>query len=248
MGLFSSDILKNFVMKPGEENTLFSYAMPWNWPAATADTLGLLGDTEKKSPYSGAGGPPSAYPSYIGMEPNQFEISSQFMGNVPLNKFSKESLRNGPSDMTRMALQQGAVGVNQARDQARRAASGLASQAQSNLSMKGGLGGGAAERIQKQAGDTAAGAMNAAEMAGMGNRANLYMADEAARNTNLGNAAGLVGQNNQAQYNMRAGDLTRKQGEYDRKNLFNMNLYNKQMEAWGAGKQADATANSGGKK
>jgi hypothetical protein len=48
-------------------------------------------------------------------------------------------------------------------------------------------------------------------------------------------------------YNLQAQNLGRQQGEYDRRNMFNMNNYNERMRAWAAGKQAQATADSGKK-
>lgn len=189
------------------------------------------------------------YPTYTGMEPGSFELSGQFMGpNAPQNKFINESMRNGPSDMTKFALQQNAQGAVAGRDQARKMASGMAQDQQAQLSMKGGLGAGAAERIQKYSTNVGMDGANIVDANAGKNRANLLVADDAARMGNLQSAAGMFGDQQKMGYDMRAGDLTRKQGEYDRRNLFNSNLYNQQMAGWAAGKQANATANSGGKK
>ena len=194
------------------------------------------------------GGMPGGYPAYVGMEPGDLAISGRFGGpNAPLDKFARESLRNDLAPGTRLALQMNTEGANTSRDQARRLASGMGKDAQAQLSMKGGLGAGAAERINKYSTNVGMDAAQAADAAAGGNRANLMIADESARNGNLAQAAGLVGQDSMNKYNMASGDLKRQQEELARRNAYNMNFYNQQMAGWAAGKQADATANSGKK-
>ncbi len=127
---------------PGNKNSPFSYGMPWNWGTIGADKLGLFGDTSQQQPSDSYGGMPN-YPTYVGMDPNDpsLSISGQFGPNSPLEKFSNESMRNGPSSATQLALKQNAIGANASRDQAHRLASGMAKDASANLAMKGGLGG-----------------------------------------------------------------------------------------------------------
>ncbi len=90
-------------------------------------------------------------------------------------------------------------------------------------------------------------AAQGADAAAGQNRAGLMIADESARTGNLAQAAGLVGQNQKQRYDMMAGDVGRRQGELDRRNLFNMNNYQSAMGGWAAGKQSQATSNSGKK-
>lgn len=204
----------------------------------------IFGSPYEAGDYSGMAG----YPSYVGMEPDQLAISGEFGGpNEPLNKFSSESMRNGPSSGTQFALQQNRLGANEGRDQARRFASGMAKDATANLAMKGGLGAGAQERIGKYATNVGMEGAQQADANAAGNRAGILIADENARTGNLAQASGLITADRTGRYNMKAGDLARQQGELDRRNAFNMNNYNQQMAAWGAGKQADATAKSGKK-
>lgn len=198
----------------------------------------------------GSGGGAAGYPSYVGMDVNgnDMNIAGQFNGpNAPLDKFAQESMRNGRSRSTEFALQQNALGANEGRDQARKIAAGMGKDAMANLSMKGGLGAGASERINKYATNVGMEGAQAADANAGQNRAGLMIADENARTGNLAQASGLIGQDKQMRYNMMAGDMARKQGELDRRNAFTMNHYNQQMAAWGAGKQADATAHSGKK-
>lgn len=203
-----------------------------------------FGGGDDGDPYGGMAG----YPSYVGMEPNQLSIAGQYNGpNAPLDKFAGESLRNGPSQGTQFALQQNRLGATAGRDQARALASGMGKDAAANLSMKGGLGAGASERIGKYSTNVGMEGAQGADANASASRAGLLIADENARVGNLAQAGNMVGGQNQMRYNMAAGDLQRQQGEFDRRNQFNMNNYNQQMAAWGAGKQANATAHSGKK-
>ncbi len=188
---------------------------------------------------------PAAYPTYVGMDPNQMALAPGFNGpNAPLDRFSQESMRNGPSAGTQFALNQNRIGANNARDQARKMSMGMGKDAQARLSMQGGLGAGSAERIQKNANNQALDFSNAADANASGNRSNLLIADEGARIGNLEAAGKGVQAQNAQRYDMAANDLQRQQNEYNRRNAYNMGIYNTQMSAWGAGNQANATADS----
>lgn len=194
------------------------------------------------------GGMPGGYPTYVGMEPNSTQIASQFSGpNPAMNKFVGDSMRTGPSAATQWGLQQNTADANAGREMARKSADGLAANAESNLSMKGGLGAGAAERIQKNANNAALDFSNQSDNAAAGRRTNLLQGDEAARTGNLGMASNMIQGANEQGYNMKAGDVGRMQGELARRNAYNLGLYNTNMSTWASGKQADATANSGKK-
>jgi hypothetical protein len=137
--------------------------------------------------------------------------------------------------------------TNQAREQARKMAGGQAANAEAALSMKGGMGEGARERIQKNAGNAALDFSNAADANAGANRTNLFIADEGARTNQLATASGMKQAKTMQDYKLKADDMARWQGEVDRRNAWNQNNYNQQMTAWGAGKQAQATADSGKK-
>ncbi len=142
--------------KPGGNNGAMEYAMPWNWLTIGLDKLGIFGDSspDQGNPYGGM----APYPTYVGMEPDQTQISGQFMGaNAPLNKFAAESMRTGPSAGTQFALNQNRIGANASRGQAVAMAQGGAKNAAADLSMRGGLGAGANERIQTRPTRTRAG-------------------------------------------------------------------------------------------
>lgn len=194
------------------------------------------------------GGMPQGYPTYVGMEGPELDLAGQFNGpNAPMDKFAGESLRNGPSSGTQFALQQNTLGANSGRDQARRMASGMGKNAAAGLAMHGGLDSGAAERVGKYSTDVGMEAAQGADANASQNRAGLLLADENARTGNLAQAGNMLEGLNMNRYQMKAGDTARRQAELDRRNAYNMNYYNQQMGAWGAGKQADATAKSGKK-
>jgi hypothetical protein len=214
------------------------------------DPIGIFNGGGPLGGGGGGGGDPYSgqipYPTYIGMDPAGLQINNNFR-NAPMQKFQTEAMRSGPSAGTQFALKQNAFGANRGRDQARRAAGGMAENAEAALSMKGGLGAGAKERIQQYATDVGMEGMNAADANASGSRANLLVADEAARVGQLGQASNMQAGQNAFDYNLQAQNLGRQQGEYDRRNMFNMNNYNERMRAWAAGKQAQATADSGKK-
>lgn len=231
-------------VKTGTKNVIGGYTGDKPFFQSAFDPFNFSGwDDSEFDPYSGM---PNQYPTYVGFEPSELDISGQFGGpNAPLNKFANESMRTGLSPTTSMALQENQRGANFGRDQARRMASGMAKNAEASLAMTGGLNAGARERIGKYSTDVGMDAAQAADAAAGKNRANLLISDEAARTGNLAQASGLVTNDRQQKYNFRAGDLERQQKELDRRNLYNMNLYNQNMQAWASGKQADATAKSG---
>lgn len=212
------------------------------------DPAGIFGggDDEGGNPYAGM----AQYPTYVGMDTNDpsFHLASQFGGqNAPLDKFSSESMRSGLAPSTQFALQQNTLGANAGRDQARKMAQGMGQDASAKLSMQGGLGAGAQERIGKYSTNVGMEGANQVDANAGANRGNLLIADEAARNGNLQSAAGLNMNDRNARYSMQAQDADRLQGELGRRNAFNMGGYQSQMAAWGAGKTADATAKSGKK-
>lgn len=185
-------------------------------------------------------------PTYLGMERNDLQVPINY-DRRPLQSFTEESLRTGPSKATNYALDLSRQAVDQAKSQARGQAAGMAQNAQAQLAMKGGLTGGAAERIQKMANNNALDLSQQAEAAGSQNRTNLLMGDEQNRLAGLDRASGLNLNASQGLFDMQNKNLQNIIGEQTRRNLYNMNNYNQQMQAWGAGKQADAVANSGKK-
>jgi hypothetical protein len=194
-------------------------------------------------PYSGM---PQGYPTYLGMEGNQLNTPIEWDRRAE-GKLNQEALRTGLSKNSQLALDMNAKGVTNAKSNARGMATGLENQARSNLAMKGGLDSGAAERIAKQSMGNALDLTQQAEAGGNQNAMGIRMQDEDRRMAGLESAQGMNANNAQGLFGMRNQNMQNLIGENTRRNAFNMNSYNQQMAAWGAGKQADATANSGKK-
>lgn len=237
-----------FWYSPGEKNSPISYAMPWDWPIIGGDMLGLFGDTDPKAapdPYAGMPG----YPQYQGMNPDQLTLSPSAAGifgnNQPMNQYSKEAMGQGPSAWARLASGQAANQALQGKEQARKTAMGEAADATANLAMKGGLGGGARENIQKQVADKGVDMAQQAQDTGARNLASIAMDDARQHTAMLGNAANMEAARGKDLVGVMGQDVDRRQLENSKQNAFNLGRYQSQMAAWGAGKQADATANSG---
>lgn len=236
-----------FIFRPNKENSPVSYAFPWNWPAIAGDAFGLFGggglfgSEEKPDYYSGM---PGNYPAYVGMEPTDIPIGWDRRAE---QQFNKEALRPGRSLASELALDQNAQDLLQAKSGVRGQASGLAREAESALAMRGGLDSGARERIAKQGMTSALDLTQQAEAQAGKNRTAIDIADEQNRLAGLESAAGMNRAGAQTLFGMQDANRTAREKELARRNAYNMNFYNQQMAGWAAGKQAQATENSGKK-
>jgi hypothetical protein len=203
---------------------------------------GMLGGNMGDLVWPGSGGVNSGdysgmpgYPTFVGMQPDQLALA----GKIPtMNAYNQEALKQGPSAWAQIANKQATDQAIMGKEQARKSAQGMAADAESNLAMKGGLGAGAQQTIQKQAMDQGMNMAQQAQDTGARNLASIAMDDARQHTAMLGNAANMNA-------GVMEGDLSRQQAENTKMNAFNLGRYQSQMAAWGAGKQADATANSG---
>lgn len=212
-------------------------------PSNRLGLAGLFGGEEEEDPYAGM---PSSYPSYLGMESDQLETPIEWDRRAEF-KLNDESLRDGLSKNSLLALDQNAEGVTRAKSGARGVATGLENQARSNLAMKGGLDSGAAERIAKDSATNALDLSQQAEAAGNRNMVDIRMQDEDRRLAGLDNAAAMNSNSAGQLFGMRNQNMQNRIGENTRRNAYNMNNYNQQMQAWAAGKQANAAKDEGKK-
>lgn len=183
-------------------------------------------------PYSGQ----PIYPDFIGMD------EAQLMGKTgPLGSaYNAEALRTGPSRGAELARAEQRRELGMTRDQLKAQALGEAAQAKNALAMKGGLSSGAGERVNTAMGSRALELGQKARQGYAKNLADIGMEDEGNRQKMLTGAAGLESSN------MNAG-IGRVQNQNLAKNKFNLDRYGNQMSSWAAGKQAEATQNSGKK-
>lgn len=171
-----------------------------------------------------------------------------------VDAFRNEAMRQGPSGWAKLAQQEQDLLAAQARDRGAQVSRGQTAQALSDLASSGGLSSGARERTAQ------AGAKNYIDMSqGVSRDSNLNkmqigINDEKNRVQQLSMLPGMEQQAlaplfqkqsiwqqaaNQNQQNVIAANKEA--------NAFNQNLYNQQVNAWAADRQAKATENSGKK-
>lgn len=202
------------------------------------------------------------YPTYMGMDQSQLRLlpmAQRVYGGInlntqPMDEYTKEAMRTGPSAAANLAMNKQDIESSHALDTSNAAAAGAAASAKNDLAMHGGLRSGAAEEIGTRMGNRAAETAQGTRNQAMTNKANIALTDEGNRVQMLGNAPGM--QTQAAEFGLQKGqgllgtaegDVNRVQLENSKENAFNLGRYNSAMQAWGASKQADATANSGKK-
>jgi hypothetical protein len=171
---------------------------------------------------------------------NIFDMS--MMGSNPgYTKLQQDATRQGPSDWAQSAANRQMVQAGIARDQAGQDAASQAATARSQLAMRGGLTGGARERLGE------ASMRNALEMnQGVNQQLALGlnqvdMTDEQNRMQQLGQFTGMENSRNQFLANAQMGNQ-------QARNLFDMTKYQEDMRQWAANRQAQAIENSSGGK
>lgn len=191
------------------------------------------------------GGMPSPE-GYLAPDPKSLYLSDN-LNREGLDAFRKEALRQDLSRGSRIAIGQNDKDTLAARSNAKSGAQGAAAMARSQLAMKGGLMSGAAERVGKSAADSAVNAAQNAEAMGSRNKASIAMDDEKMRMANLSQLPGMDMGVANYEKGINEGNSNRYLAEVGRRNAWNQNTYNQNMSAWAAGKQAQATAESGKK-
>ncbi len=212
-------------------------------PSNRLGLAGMFGGEEEEDPYAGM---PGGAAPYIGMEADQLNTPIEWDRRAE-GKLNEEALRDGLSKNSLLALDENAAGVNRAKSGIRGTAAGLEGQARSNLAMKGGLDSGASERIAKNSMTNALDLSQQAEAGGNRNMVEIRMQDEDRRLAGLDNAQGMNRESANSLFNMRNRNLQNVIGETGRRNAYNMNNYNQSMQAWAAGKQANAAKDEGKK-
>ncbi len=227
---------------------------------ATATTNTWVPDASNPwSPYYGMPNQPGYQPVYdpttMSFAPEvQQRLDALALNTSGLDAFRQQALRKGPSTWASLATQKQYAEEAAARDRAKQEARSSQAQAEADLAMRGGLSSGARERL------TSSGARNLLSMSqdvgrqGNLNRLQIGMNDEQNRIAQLSQLPGMENANLQAQLqkeqlweNAKQSDLQRVQSENDRRNEWNQMLYQQQMQAWAANRQAQATENSGKK-
>lgn len=173
---------------------------------------------------------------------------NQYRGNQgALNVLNQKATTQGNSPWMNMQLQKQGMEQQQAMGKMGAQANAANAQARAGLAMKGGLSGGAAERLARGGSQDLNASRQNVMSQGANQRLQLGIQDESNKNQLLGQAVGA----NQAQnaQNIGIGQFNTQNtlAENNANNAFQMNKYQEQMKAFGAGKTANATANSGKK-
>lgn len=174
-----------------------------------------------------------------------------------MDEIRNRGLEKGPSAWANMATEKQRLEETGALDSARAQSAGAQAQTLSNLMMRGGLSGGSRERM---AGNTLRDQVMMAQQVGRQgqlDRAGIGLQDQSMKNDFLKTTAGLDFQKagldmQNRDYKSKVDDrnLTNLLTEFGQKRGFDMDMWKKDMEVWGANKQSEAMANSsgGGKK
>lgn len=164
-----------------------------------------------------------------------------------LEKYRERALGTGDSAWAKLAKEQQGLEEASLRDKLGQQAGSAQAQARSSLAMRGGLSGGAAERIAKSgARDQMAGAQNLAAQGAMA-RGNIGLQDEQMRTQMLGNLPGMELQAMQPQLQnkqIQQWNIDKALGENLQKRVFDTNTYNQKMQQWAGGQQAQAIKDS----
>jgi len=210
------------------------------------------------SPYYGMPQYPAFNPIYNAstqaLGPNyQAQLAAIQPDTSGLEAYKQTALRSGPSPWAKMATEKSYMDqALQADTLGKNAASNVAT-AQGNLAMRGGGRSGANERIQTAGNANLLQQQQQEQAAGMQNRAQVDINDESNRIAQLGQLPGM--QMQQAQFQLskagmgeaaNATDIQNQMLAAQAQNQYNLGIYKTQGEIWGAGKQANATEDSGG--
>lgn len=141
-----------------------------------------------------------------------------------------------------------------ARERAKREAKGTRAEAEAQLALRGGLSAGARERLESSGARNLLAMSQDVSRQGNLNRMQIGINDEQNRIAQLGQLPGMEAlalQSNLQREGMytqaRQTDINRAIAENQNRNAYNQSLYQQQMQAWAAQRQARATERAGKK-
>lgn len=161
--------------------------------------------------------------------------------------FKKEALSKGPSAWLNLSQSKNRLDELTKREGAQRESNATTAGALDKLAMQGGLSSGARERAIESGGKNYLGMSQDisrnADVADLG----LQIQDQSNKLNMLSQLPGMEMSRMENWEKAKAADVDNQQKEIQRLNQYNMDLYNKRMEAAAAERQARATASSGKK-
>lgn len=180
---------------------------------------------------------------------DNFKLKNDYGNQAAFDKLQQRATQEGPSPWLQMQLkQQGMQQMDQANSAARGAA-GANAGARASLAMRGGLSGGAAERLARGGSQDLNARRQDIANQGAQQRMGLNIQDEATKTGLLKDAtAANMAQMNYANENNKF-NIANQLGDVSGKNQWNMGNYQEKMKAYGAANTANAIgAGGGGKK
>ena len=173
---------------------------------------------------------------------------NDYQGNqAALQALNAKSMQSGPSAWAQMQGQKLNLEQQNQLNAAARQAQGQNMQARSALAMRGGLSGGAAERLSRAGMQDINAARQGVMNQGSQNRLNLGIQDEANKSQLLGQAVNANMAQNAQNIGMGQFNVQNTLAENQANNAQNLARYQEQMKGFSAGKSANAIANSGKK-
>lgn len=173
---------------------------------------------------------------------------SKYQGNTgALNALNQKATAQGMSPWAAMQMQKQGMDQQNQMNVAARQAQGQNAQARAGLAMRGGLSGGAAERLARGGGQDLNAARQGLMNQGSQNRLNIGIQDEANKNQLLGQAVNANAAQNAQQIGMGQFNVQNTLAENQANNAHDVTRYQEQMKGFGAGKSANAMAGSGKK-
>lgn len=188
-----------------------------------------------------------------GMLYSQYQVKPETLDASKLEGYQalkERALGTGPSKWANLMLDKQKQEELAGRDLATRQAMSGAAQARSQLAMRGGLRGGARERLASQSMRDALAARQDVSKQGIGSRFGILTEDESQRMKLLPQFSEAEGQ--LSRYNLELGNRAQQSNieaalkEKQMKDAMAMDKYKEQMRAWAAEKEAEATRNQGG--
>lgn len=215
----------------------------------------VMGAVQGSTPGGGAPGiDMGGQPGYPGYNP-VYDKNKQAMlpgyekkladNSAGYNKFAGEATRTGPSSWAGLAnQQQDALGAA-AMEKGAAGAAGANKGAMNALASQGGLSSGARERVAEAgAKNLTTNAQDVTRQTGL-NKLQIGVNDEQNRMNSLAALPGMEQNRTNAWEGVAKGDVGNEMMNSNNMNNYNMDAYKAQMAAWAAGKQAQATQNSG---
>lgn len=161
--------------------------------------------------------------------------------------FRKMALRRGKSDWASLADTQQDMQAQDQLNKAVQTGNANTANAESQLSMQGGLSSGARERAVEAGGLATTAAEQGINRTAGQNKLQISMNDEQNRMSELGQLPGIESTRASQWEGVNQNDTANEIGENNALNAYKQNLYGQQMQAWASGKQAQATAAAGKK-